>query len=81
MNVSEIVKLYLYSEGYDGLMNQDGECGCPLDDFAPCCNGPCPECVPARAKVLGPGEHDGISGPGDTVYFPAQPMANSTRTP
>lgn len=36
LNVEEIVKQYLIEHGYDGLCNDDGDCGCSLDDFNPC---------------------------------------------
>ena len=36
--VREIVAEWLDSHGYDGLVNVDGECGCPLDDLMPCEN-------------------------------------------
>jgi len=35
MNCREIVKKYLEENGYDGLYCH-GECGCLLDDLAPC---------------------------------------------
>ena len=35
MTVSEIVREYLEHHGYDGL-HDDAECGCKLDDLAPC---------------------------------------------
>ena len=34
MNVKEIVHEYLRVNGYDGLCSDD--CGCGLDDLAPC---------------------------------------------
>ena len=36
MNVREITIEYLKRNEYDGLFNAIGECGCSLDDFAPC---------------------------------------------
>lgn len=36
MTIEEIVKKYLADNGYDGLVMEDGECGCTLDDFQPC---------------------------------------------
>jgi hypothetical protein len=45
-DVREIVTAYLAANGYDGLAND--ECGCGLKDFAPCEEGPCPDCRPAH---------------------------------
>lgn len=36
MTVLEIVREYLKENGYDGLCNPELECGCGLDDLAPC---------------------------------------------
>jgi hypothetical protein len=36
--VNEILTEYLESNGFDGLVNLDMECGCKLGDLAPCCN-------------------------------------------
>lgn len=35
--VREIVRKHLEREGYDGLYNEAGECGCLKEDLAPCC--------------------------------------------
>ena len=35
MNVIEIVKEHLEKNGYDGLVEVDGECGCKKDDLSP----------------------------------------------
>ena len=56
MNVKQIVKEYLKTNGYDGLFNENGECccnfeeieGCPFCDDIPCdCRPgykvPCPD--------------------------------------
>jgi len=40
--VEGIVKQWLRDNGYDGLYNDD--CGCTLDDFAPC-GEICGDCV------------------------------------
>lgn len=45
MTVKEIVEKYLRDNGYEGLAGDD--CGCGLDDLAPCDNGFPSECVPA----------------------------------
>lgn len=34
--VRDMAAYYLYTRGYGGLVNSDGECGCTLDDFMPC---------------------------------------------
>jgi len=36
MNVKQIVLQYLKDNGYDGLANDNGECGCDLEDLMPC---------------------------------------------
>lgn len=36
MNVEQIVREYLVANGYDGLANDNGECGCDLEDLMPC---------------------------------------------
>ena len=38
MNTTRIIHDWLASHGYDGLVNGDAECGCPLDDLMPCDN-------------------------------------------
>jgi hypothetical protein len=43
--------IWLREHGYDGLyalINGTEECGCGVDDFAPCGEGPFPQCVPAK---------------------------------
>lgn len=49
MNVKTMVKNYIRQQGMDGLCND--ECGCSLDDFAPCGDGPFPECEMARKLI------------------------------
>ncbi len=36
MNVKQMVVEHLEKNGYDGLYAPDGECGCLIDDLAPC---------------------------------------------
>lgn len=36
ITVLEIILDYLIEHGYNGLVSNDGECGCTLDYFAPC---------------------------------------------
>jgi len=35
-NVTHIVHAWLSNSEFDGLFNEDLECGCKLDDLAPC---------------------------------------------
>ena len=44
--VGQIVKEYLRRHGYDGLVLQEEDCGCDLDDFEPC-NQICSNCQAA----------------------------------
>lgn len=54
MNVTVIVKDYLRKIGADGLCRE--ACGCGLDDFAPCGDGPLGDCVPACRTRVPPGK-------------------------
>ena len=36
MTAIDIIKTFLKLNGYDGLFNEDFECGCELDDLVPC---------------------------------------------
>ena len=42
----DIIQDWLRDHGYDGLCEPDSECGCSIDELAPCC---CTiqDCVPA----------------------------------
>ena len=67
--VKEILMDYLKAIGADGLAGD--ECGCGLDDFAPC--GCCPfDCVPAR-KEIAPADHE-FAG-----YVPMEAPADSVQ--
>ena len=46
MTVYEIIFEYLSKNGFDGLCTD--ECGCSVDDLAPCCSECVMDCVPAR---------------------------------
>lgn len=48
--VTEMVREYLRSHGYDGLVNDDG-CGCDLDDLGPCYDGVQHGCEAAYKKL------------------------------
>jgi len=69
MKTIDIVKKYLTENGYDGLCNADTECGCGLNDFAPCGDGPYPTCETAKARPLKECEYAGEAEVGDTVYW------------
>ena len=49
--VREIVKDWLIHHGYDGLYNDNGECGCIIDDLIPCQSEGIEECK-AGYKVI-----------------------------
>lgn len=36
MNIHEMVREHLEKNGYEGLVDHNGFCGCGLDDFMPC---------------------------------------------
>jgi hypothetical protein len=46
-NVREFLAKKLKEEGFDGLCNPDVECGCSIDDIAPCGYVNLDECIPA----------------------------------
>ncbi len=45
--VKEIIKKYLQEKRFEGLVDPNGECGCPLDDICPCGND-FSNCEPAK---------------------------------
>jgi hypothetical protein len=80
MTVLEIVRLHVQRQGLDGLCN--GDCGCGLEDFAPCGDGLHADCVMARRLIVTedgdvehPITHERIFcpdfDPGDVVFIPA----------
>lgn len=57
--VRTIVKAWLITRGFDGLVDTQGDCGCDYDDLMPC-EGPQDRCVPGY-RVVCPsdcGDHD-----------------------
>jgi len=55
MAIRDIIKQWLKDNGYDGLVDEPGECGCTLDDFMPCCEGWMLDCEPGYKRPC-PGE-------------------------
>ena len=51
ITVETIVRDKLKELGADGLCLPDGECGCGLDDLAPCGDGFPESCRPAWKKI------------------------------
>lgn len=52
--IRDIVIKYLQENGYDGLVSNDGDCGCRLDDLFPCTDY-CLNCIPGYLVKC---EHD-----------------------
>lgn len=70
--VLQIVVEYLQERRYDGLCNAEQECGCGMDDLAPCGNlGD--DCRPAVAVSVTEADcpHPGLA-PGDLTYIPVE---------
>ena len=57
IDVRQILAEVLRDLGYDGLCNSDMECGCTLDDLAPCDESPW-GCVPGYLDREAAREHD-----------------------
>ena len=53
MDVIKIVAKYLLENGFDGLVDNMGECGCEITDLMPC-SGQCSDCVPGYKYVADP---------------------------
>jgi hypothetical protein len=45
MNCKEVIKEYLTTNGFDGLTDPAGDCGCDLDSLV-CCVNDCSDCTP-----------------------------------
>lgn len=58
MKVIEIVKEHLRQNGFDGLCNNETECGCHLEDFH-ICGENFADCVPAYRHALPEGDMRG----------------------
>lgn len=53
-SVRDIIASKLKRLGCDGLASPDADCGCGIDDLAPC-GGTCMDCLPARSRVTSEG--------------------------
>jgi hypothetical protein len=53
--VEELLRETLRAQGYDGLLSDDFECSCRIDDLA-ACDGCCLDCIPSHETK------DGIYG-------------------
>ena len=49
---AEIIEDYLKKNNYGGLVNEDGECGCEIDDLMPCAGEWAMSCKPGH-RVAG----------------------------
>jgi len=46
-NIGQIIKDYLIKNGYSGLQSEGSECGCHINDMAPC-GEDCTVCFPGH---------------------------------
>ncbi len=63
VSCADMVREYLIKNGYDGLCEKDGECGCQLSDLMPC-GGDYTMTCEAGWKREGDGEYDFYIVPG-----------------
>jgi len=57
--VKEVIKHFLIRNKFDGLVNDDGECGCIIDDLMPCYpNEGILECKAGYKQPCDCGDHD-----------------------
>ena len=56
MTAKAIIRKFLEENGYDGLYDESGECGCKKDDLIPC-GDYCGDCKPGYI-YLGDDEYD-----------------------
>jgi hypothetical protein len=59
MTVLEIIKKYLDENGYDGLYNEEFDCGCIKDDLVPC-DDMGKNCSPGYERIFKVGEDCGL---------------------
>lgn len=68
MDVIDIITEELQHIGAAGLCSYD--CGCGLNDLAPCGDGPYTECVAARQEYQDLSDEFGPDAKHEAVYFP-----------
>ncbi|MBL7006356.1 MAG: hypothetical protein ISR78_04665 [Spirochaetia bacterium] len=76
MTVVDIIVNYLEENGFDGLCNPDGECGCCFCDFVPCENVEI-ECRPAYKVAyndLSEDQKKYIDSDCEWCMFPEKPL-------
>lgn len=59
MRVIEIVRAHLVSNGFDGLVHSDSECGCELSCLQPC-GEDFADCKPGYKHLTPGGEYDWV---------------------
>lgn len=64
----KIIEEYLITNEYDGLYHPDEECGCLLNDLAPCGNS-CLSCLPGVRLEPSKLNHDFVVGPKNTTIL------------
>jgi hypothetical protein len=79
IKVDDVVRVAIKQAGGDGLYNEDGQCGCGLDDLYP---GGClsEHCLIAKGRRIGDCDPSDVSetvdawdlGPDDTAWFPVE---------
>ncbi|MHC4867547.1 MAG: hypothetical protein ACYTEX_26040 [Planctomycetota bacterium] len=72
MTIREALTDWLKSHGFEGLSSEMSECGCALDDLAPC-DGPYWDCEPGH-KIPCPGP-EGCSLDGDCAFHIASVLS------
>jgi len=76
MKIKDILIDWLKSHNYDGLCNQEINCGCGLDDFMPC-DEIGVECEPAKKEIaIEDDEEYGNYKIGDEVFVPIREKEN-----
>lgn len=62
--IRNIVQIWLEENGFDGLCEEDYECGCEISELMPC-DEPRPGCMAGHKKKDETGEYDFVIVPGE----------------